>query len=215
MTTPLPFPLSPLRISVLISGGGTTLRNLLQVIDRGELDAAVDLVIASSPTAGGLNIAKEAGIPSLVHQRQSFANVQEHSDAIFASCREAGSHLVVMGGFLKLVRIPDDFHGRVVNIHPALIPSFCGKGFFGRHVHQAVLDYGCKVTGCTVHFVDNQYDHGPVIMQRCVPVEAGDTPESLAARVFEAECSAYPEALRLFAAGRLTINGRSVDVASR
>jgi phosphoribosylglycinamide formyltransferase 1 len=115
-----------------------------------------------------------------------------------------------MGGFLKHVLIPDDFIGKVVNIHPALIPAFCGQGFYGHRVHEAVLEYGAKVSGCTVHFVDNQYDHGPIILQRVVPVMDDDTPDSLAARVFSAECEAYPEALRLIAAGRATIDGRRV-----
>ena len=118
-----------------------------------------------------------------------------------------------MGGFLKRVEIPDDFTLRVVNIHPSLIPAFCGRGFFGLRVHRAALDYGVKVSGCTVHFVDQQYDHGPIILQRVVPVLDDDTPQQLAARVFEAECQAYPEALRLFAAGRLHVEGRRVTIS--
>jgi folate-dependent phosphoribosylglycinamide formyltransferase PurN len=115
---------------------------------------------------------------------------------------------------LQLIQIPDDFLGRVMNIHPALIPAFCGKGFYGHHVHEAVLAYGAKITGCTVHFADNQYDHGPIILQRAVPVLDDDTPGSLAERVFAQECEAYPEAIRLFAAGRLRIQGRRVRVVS-
>ena len=117
-----------------------------------------------------------------------------------------------MGGFLKRVTIPEDFTNRVVNIHPALVPAFCGDGFYGHRVHEAVLEYGAKLSGCTVHFADNQYDHGPVIVQRAVPVLDDDTPETLAARVFEAECEAYPEALRLIAAGRVTVEGRRVRI---
>lgn len=213
MTAELRYPLAPLRVSVLISGGGTTLRNLLQKIEAEELNAVVDLVVSSSATAGGLRIAEEAGIPTFICERKTFDSLAAFSEAIFAQCRAAGSHLVVMGGFLKLVRIPDDFQGRVVNIHPSLIPAFCGQGFYGGKVHAAVLDYGSKITGCTVHFVDNEYDHGPVISQHCVPVANDDTPESLAARVFEAECAAYPEALKLFAAGALRLDGRRVVVS--
>lgn len=209
----LPFPLSPLRMAVLISGGGTTLRNLLEQIDAGQLDAVVDVVVSSNPQAKGLQFAIERGIPAHVCARGDYASTAEFSEAIFSHCRGAGSHLVVMGGFLKLVRIPPDFAGRVVNIHPGLIPSFCGRGYYGLAVHQAVLDYGCKISGCTVHFVDNEYDHGPVISQHCVPVEGGDTAETLAARVFVAECTAYPEALRLFAAGALRIQGRRVEIS--
>jgi folate-dependent phosphoribosylglycinamide formyltransferase PurN len=116
-----------------------------------------------------------------------------------------------MAGFLKHVPIPPDFENRVTNIHPALIPAFCGHGFYGRRVHEAVLQYGAKISGCTVHFVDNDYDHGPIILQRTVPVRGDDTPESLAARVFEQECIAYPEAINLIAAGRLRVEGRLVS----
>jgi phosphoribosylglycinamide formyltransferase-1 len=205
--------LSPLRLAVLISGGGTTLKNLLDKIAAGQLDAKVDLVISSNPAARGLEFAKAAGVPAVVVERRDFISLEAFSEAIFRHCRAAEPHLVVMGGFLKLVRIPPDFTNRVMNIHPALIPAFCGKGYYGHRVHSAVLEHGCKVTGCTVHFVDNQYDHGPIILQRPVEIQGGDTPESLAARVFAAECELYPEALRLFAAGRLRVEGRRVVIA--
>jgi phosphoribosylglycinamide formyltransferase-1 len=197
------FPLSPLRLVVLISGGGTTLKNLLHKIATRELDARVELVISSNPSARGLQFAAAAGVPTVVVPRGDFSNVDDFSEAIFRHCRAVNPHLVAMGGFLKLVRIPRDFENRVMNIHPALIPQFCGKGYYGLRVHAAVLESGSKQSGCTVHFVDNEYDHGPIILQRTVPILAGDTPESLAARVFAAECEAYPEALRLFAAGKL------------
>jgi folate-dependent phosphoribosylglycinamide formyltransferase PurN len=115
-----------------------------------------------------------------------------------------------MAGFLQLLQVPDDFQNRVMNIHPALISAFCGKGYYGHHVHEAALAYGVKVSGCTVHFADNVYDHGPIILQRTVPVLDGDTPDALAARVFEEERIAYPEAIRLFAEGRLRVEGRVV-----
>lgn len=200
------------RIAVLISGGGTTLRNLIERIAAGRLPVEIALVVSSSPTAGGLRFAAEAGIPHAVIERKDFADQDSFSRAIFDRCRAAKVDLVVMGGFLKRVTVPDDFAARVVNIHPALVPAFCGEGFYGRRVHKAVLDYGAKLSGCTVHFADNQYDHGPVILQRAVPVLDDDTPESLAARVFEAECEAYPEAIRLIAAGRVTVEGRRVRV---
>ena len=208
-----PFPLSPLRLVVLISGSGTTLRNLLEKIDAGELDAEIRLVVSSSARARGLEHADRAGIPSLVVRRRDFETEAAFSRAIFDHCRSVQAHLVVMGGFLKHVAIPPDFENRVVNIHPALIPAFCGAGYYGHRVHEAVLEYGCKVTGCTVHFVDSQYDHGPVILQRTVPVLDDDTPESLAQRVFEAELQAYPEVLRLLAAGRVTTDGHSVRIS--
>ncbi len=207
-------PNSPLPIAVLISGGGTTLRNILHKIATGELPVAVKLVISSSPSAGGLRYAAEAAIPSQVLRSKDYPTPDAYSAAVFQSCRDAGVQLVVMGGFLKHVLIPADFEHRVMNIHPGLIPAFCGQGFYGHHVHQAVLDYGAKLSGCTVHFADNQYDHGPIILQRTVPVLDDDTAETLAARIFEQECEAYPEAIRLFAAGRLQIEGRRVRVRS-
>ena len=203
---------SSFRIAVLISGGGTTLRNLIEKIAAGQLPVEIGLVVASSPTARGLQYACEARIPSCVIERKSFASQDDFSREIFDRCRQPGTDLVVMAGFLKRVTIPADFANRVVNIHPALVPSFCGEGFYGHRVHEAVLEYGAKLSGCTVHFADNQYDHGPVIVQRTVPVLDDDTPETLAARVFEAECEAYPEALRLIAAGRVRIEGRRVRI---
>ncbi|MCE5269058.1 MAG: phosphoribosylglycinamide formyltransferase, partial [Planctomycetaceae bacterium] len=144
--------------------------------------------------------------------RKDFTGQDEFSRALFDRCRQAKSDLVVMGGFLKRVTIPDEFTNRVVNIHPALMPAFCGEGFYGHRVHEAVLEYGAKLSGCTVHFADNQYDHGPIILQRAVPVLDDDTPGTLAARVFEAECEAYPEAIGLIATGRVAIEGRRVRI---
>ncbi len=203
----------PLRVAVLISGGGTTLRNLLQRIEAGTLNAEVVLVLSSTPKAGGLQYAEQAAIPHAVVRRKDYDSQEAFSKALFDHCREARVGLVVMGGFLKRVTIPEDFTNRVVNIHPALIPAFGGEGMYGHFVHEAVLEYGAKVSGCTVHFADNQYDHGPVILQKTVPVLDDDTPESLAARVFEAECEAYPEALNLLAAGRVEVDGRRVRIA--
>lgn len=203
---------SPLRIAVLLSGGGTTLQNLLDQIAAGNLPAQVSLVISNKSGAAGLDRARRATIPSWVVERQGFSSVEAFSDRIFALCRDAGVDLVCLAGFLQLIRIPADYRNRVMNIHPALIPAFCGKGYYGHHVHEAVIAGGVKITGCTVHFADNQYDHGPIILQRAVPVLDADTPDTLAARVFEQECEAYPEAIRLFADGRLAIEGRRVRI---
>jgi len=189
----------------LISGGGTTLTNLVARITAGTLSAAIPLVIASRPDCGGIARAKEVGLRCEVIERKGFANVNEFSEAIFGLCREAAVDLVVCGGFLSLLTVPADYSGRVMNIHPSLIPAFSGKGFHGHHVHEAVLARGAKVSGCTVHFVDDEYDHGPIIAQRVVPVADSDTADLLAARVFAAECEALPAAIRLFASGRLEI----------
>ncbi|HEY2838202.1 MAG TPA: phosphoribosylglycinamide formyltransferase [Pirellulales bacterium] len=204
---------SPVRLAVLISGGGTTLRNLLDRRAADQLNAEIVLVVSSTESARGLKFAEEAGIETVVCEYRGFANDDAFSEAIFGACRRAEVGLVAMAGFLKFAPIPEDFRNRVMNIHPALIPAFCGQGFYGHRVHQAALDYGAKLSGCTVHFVDNQYDHGPIILQRAVPVEANDTAATLAARVFEAECDAFPAAINLFAAGRLIVDGRIVRVS--
>jgi formyltetrahydrofolate-dependent phosphoribosylglycinamide formyltransferase len=208
---PLPGPLGrSIRLAVLISGGGTTLTNLASQIAAGTLDAQIPIVIASRPDCRGIQRAMDAGLRCDVVSRKSVASVQEFSDQIFSRCREHHVDLVVCAGFLALITIPADFSGRVINIHPALIPAFCGKGFHGHHVHEAVLERGARVSGCTVHFVDDQYDHGPIILQSVVPVEDSDTPDSLAARVFAAECEALPDAIRLFQSGSLEIRGSRV-----
>jgi formyltetrahydrofolate-dependent phosphoribosylglycinamide formyltransferase len=203
-----------IRLAVLLSGGGTTLQNLLDRIRAGTLAAEVVCVIGSNPEAYGLTRAREAGIATSVVERKAFASRAEFSERVFALCRDAGAELVCLAGFLQLLTIPNDFMGRVLNIHPALIPVFCGKGMYGLRVHQSALEAGVKLSGCTVHFADNEYDHGPIILQRVVPVLDDDTAETLAARVFAAECEAYPEAILLFAAGRLRIEGRRVRVLS-
>jgi phosphoribosylglycinamide formyltransferase 1 len=204
--------MTPYRIAVLISGGGTTLRNFIEKIAAGSLPVEIALVVSSSPTAGGLQFAEQANIPSAVIERKAFASQDDFSREIFDRCRRAKVDLVAMAGFLKRITIPEDFANRVVNIHPALVPSFCGEGFYGHRVHEAVLEYGAKLSGCTVHFADNQYDHGPVILQKSVPVLDDDTPDTLAARVFQAECEAYPEAIRLIAAGCVKVEGRRVRI---
>lgn len=204
----------PIRLVVLISGGGTTLQNFIDRIDGGRLQAEIARVISSNPKAAGIERAHRAGIPVEVIRREDFESVTTFSDAVFGRCREAVADLVVLGGFLKLLRIPPDFAGRVMNIHPALLPSFGGKGMYGHRVHEAVLEAGARISGCTVHFVDDQFDHGPIILQRTVPVLDADTPDRLAARVFEEECEAYPEAIRLFGLGRLRIEGHRVRITS-
>ncbi len=208
---PLSAPLNrPIRLAVLISGGGTTLANLVQKIREHQLDAEIRLVIASRPDCGGISRAAEAGLPCEVIQRKSFPGLVQFSNAIFSQCRKFEVDLVVCGGFLALLKIPTDFSGRVINIHPSLIPAFSGQGYHGSRVHEAVLTRGARVSGCTVHFVDDEYDHGPIINQHTVEVLDNDTPEELAARVFKAECEALPEAIRMFASGRLEILGSRV-----
>jgi phosphoribosylglycinamide formyltransferase-1 len=199
-------------IAVLLSGGGTTLQNLIDRCADGSLPVRIVQVISSKGGVKGIERAQRAGLPVEVETRKSFPSIEAFSERIFSFCRERAARLVCLAGFLQLLRIPDDFKNRVLNIHPALLPAFGGRGMYGHHVHEAVLAYGAKVSGCTVHFCDNDYDHGPVVLQRTVPVLDDDTPDTLAARVFEQECSAYPEAIRLFSAGRLQVAGRTVRI---
>jgi phosphoribosylglycinamide formyltransferase-1 len=202
----------PVRLAVLLSGSGTTLQNLLDRIAAGTLHAEIACVVSNKAEAFGLTRARQAGVPTTVIDRKECSSREDFSARIFQRCREAAVDLVCMGGFLQLVQIPADFQGCVLNIHPALIPAFSGKGFHGLAVHRAALEAGVKVSGCTVHFADNEYDHGPIVSQHVVPVRDDDTPETLAARVFARECEAYPEAIHWFAEGRLSIEGRRVRV---
>src|SRR3954447_16497484 len=200
----------PIRLAVCVSGGGTTLQNLIDRIESGELSAEIVLVVVSRPGVGAIARAEAAGIPVVEALRRDYSDVADFSAAVFDPIRRARADLVILGGFLALIEIPPDYEGRVINIHPALIPAFCGKGYHGLIVHQDAIEMGVKVSGCTVHFADATYDTGPIILQRTVPVLDDDTPESLAARVFEAECEALPEAIALYAAGRLLVEGRRV-----
>jgi len=202
----------PLRIVVLLSGGGTTLQNILDRIHNKTLAARVVHVIANKPDAYGLVRATQTGIPTSVVTRKSVPSSESFSERIFDICREARAELVCLAGFMQFLPIPADFEHRVMNIHPSLLPAFGGKGMYGHHVHEAVLKFGAKVSGCTVHFADNEYDHGPIIVQRAVPVLPDDTPDRLAARVFVQECEAYPEAIRAFAEKRIRIEDRRVHI---
>lgn len=189
------------RIAVLISGGGTTLKNLLDRIDAGQLNVQISLVVSSSAKAGGIRFAQDHDIPVAIIPKKKEDSDQEFSRNVFDAIDKYEVQLVVMGGFLKHLLIPARYENRVVNIHPSLIPAFCGAGFYGMRVHQAVLEKGCKVSGCTVHFVDNEYDHGPIIAQVPVLVENDDTPESLQKRVFQAECELYPRVIQQLLGG--------------
>jgi phosphoribosylglycinamide formyltransferase-1 len=201
-----------LRLGVLLSGGGRTLENILEHIRAGSLPAEVAVVIASRPGIRGIEVGKAAGAATHLVRPKEYPTVEAYSDAMVRLLDEARVDLVCLAGFLSYWIIPERYAGRVINIHPALLPAFGGKGMYGHHVHEAVLERGCKVSGCTVHLVSNEYDEGPIVIQRSVPVYAEDTADDLAARVFREECIAYPEAIGLSAAGRLRVVGRVVHV---
>ena len=189
-----------LKLAALISGGGRTVLNLYECIRNGTLDAEISVVVSSRGDAKGVERARAAGLNTIVVERRMLdddAFQKELSNAV------GDPGVVCMAGFLSLWRIPESLAGKVINIHPALLPDFGGKGMYGRHVHEAVIKAGRVVSGCTVHYCDNEYDHGPIILQREVAVRPSDTVDSLSARVFDEECIAYPEAIRLIAEGRV------------
>lgn len=202
---------SPLpRLAILLSGTGRTLENLLHVTELGILPARIVAVVSSRPGVRGVAVARAARVPVYVIARQDFADDGAFSTAIYDALAPAEPDWLVLAGFSRRLIVRPEWWGRIVNVHPSLLPSFGGRGMFGIHVHEAALAYGVKLSGCTVHFVDNEYDHGPVILQRAVPVLDEDDPATLAERVFAAECKAYPEALRALVAGAVQIQGRRV-----
>jgi phosphoribosylglycinamide formyltransferase 1 len=202
------------RLGVMLSGSGTTLQNLLEKIGTGSLDAKIVVVVSSRADAFGLERARQAGIAAVAVPRKDFTDTTAFNDALHAVLAVHDVDLVVLAGFLSPFQLREKYSGRVLNIHPALIPAFCGKGMFGEKVHRAVIESGVKVSGCTVHFADDEYDHGPIILQGSVPVLDDDTPERLAARVHALEKELYPHAIRLWAEGRLRIEGRRVRILS-
>jgi phosphoribosylglycinamide formyltransferase-1 len=187
---------SPRSIAVFVSGGGRSLENLAETIARGELDARIGLVVSSTPKAFALERARRLGLTAIVLDPDRRLSPGELSADAFAAVEAYGCDTAVLAGFLRLLVVPERWIGRVLNIHPSLLPAFGGKGFYGLRVHEAVLARGCEFTGCTVHYVTNEYDAGPILHQRVVAVRPDDTPEALAARVFEEEKLALPEALR-------------------
>ena len=209
-------PSTPLRtrLAVFASGEGTNFQAILDGCLSGWIPAEVALLVASEPGAGAVHRAQVAGVPAVVLQRESFKTPKAYGEALAAACKEHGAEWVCLAGFLHKLdpAFLKAFPSRILNIHPALLPAFGGKGMYGRHVHEAVLAHGAKASGCTVHFVDEEFDHGPIVLQSPVAVLDGDTPQTLARRVQEAEHWAYPCAVRLAVQGRLSLEGRKVRV---
>ena len=205
-----------LKIGVLVSGGGTNLQAILDEMERDNLcGARVVTVVSSSPKAYALERAKAHGVEGTVISKKDFSDKVEYENAMISHLREKGVELVVLAGFMVVLgpTFIRAFENRILNIHPALIPSFCGDGFYGLHVHEAALAKGVKVSGATVHFVNEETDGGPIILQKAVPVLEGDTPAVLQKRIMEeAEWKLLPEAIRLFAQGRLRVEGGRVHI---
>lgn len=208
-----------LKIGVLVSGGGTNLQALIDNIESGYIsDCSIVTVVSSNPGVYALERAKKHGIPSVCIPRKGFETAEDFDDALINHLESYDVGLVVMAGFLSIVgeRFCKRYENRIMNIHPALIPSFCGKGYYGIIPHEKALEYGVKVTGATVHFVNRDPDGGPIILQKAVEVKDDDTPETLQRRVMEeAEWKILPEAVKLFAEGRLVIKGRKVQIVDR
>jgi formyltetrahydrofolate-dependent phosphoribosylglycinamide formyltransferase len=193
---------------VLLSGSGRTLENFLACRARGELDLDIPIVVSSRPGVRGLDIARQAGIDTAVLSRSGPDSPSILSAKVYQTIEPYGVDLVLLAGWLRYLTVLPGWEGRILNIHPSLLPLFGGRGLYGDRVHEAVLASGMKVSGCTVHLVNHDYDAGPIIVQRCVPVLEDDTPSDLAARVFTEECRAYPEAIRLILAGRVRVEGK-------
>lgn len=204
------------KIAVLVSGGGTNLQALIDAEHRGELgDGKITLVIASKPGVYALERAKNNNIDSVVLARRDFESIADYSKALADTMTEAGIDLVVLAGFLTIIdeQVYNAFPNRILNVHPALIPSFCGKGYYGLHVHEEALKKGVKVSGATVHIVTPECDAGPIVLQRAVEVRQDDTPEVLQKRIMEeAEWKILPEAVRLFCDGRITVENDKVYI---
>jgi formyltetrahydrofolate-dependent phosphoribosylglycinamide formyltransferase len=203
-----------LRVAVLLSGEGTSLENLFEQIESGDLPAQIVVVIGSKEDAGGLERARRHGVPALAVPRKHYPDTSDFNDAIHVELDRHEVDLVACLGFLSPFETRGKFDGRAINVHPALVPAFSGKGYYGRRIYQAVLAAGVKVTGATVHFVDAEYDRGPIILQEAVAVLDDDTPSTLAARVQAVERRLIPEAIRLFASGRLAIKGRRTRISN-
>lgn len=203
-----------LRIAILASGRGSNFEAILKNILSGKLMAEIVVVISNKKSAGALEIARNHGIPAYFVSAKQFPEQQDFDNEILKILEKHKANFIALAGYLKKLspKIVRKYKNKILNIHPALLPSFGGKGMYGHHVHEAVLNYGCKVSGVTVHLVDESYDTGPPVIQRCVPVKDDDTPDTLAARVLKVEHQVYAEAIRYFAEGRVKIEGRRVKI---
>lgn len=207
----------PLKIAVLASGEGTNLQAIIDAIKEGRLKAEIKAVISNNSGSGALRRAREEGLFGLHLSHRQFATPEEFNHNLLKILQDREVELIVLAGYMKMLspKVINAYRNRILNIHPALLPSFGGKGMYGQRVHQAVIDYGVKLTGVTVHIVDEEYDHGPIVLQRAVKVLEGDDPESLSKRVLEVEHKLYPEAIRFFAEERIRVEGRRVKIGGK
>lgn len=210
----MPDPNDSMRLAVFASGGGSNFRSILNTIDDGKLDAACVLLVADREGIGAIEKAEREQIPAVVLTPAAYPDANAFADALLGTLDEHNVNFVALAGYLKKVpdQVVEAFKHRILNIHPALLPSFGGKGMYGMRIHEAVLQHGCRVSGATVHLVDAEYDTGPIVLQEPVPVQPDDVPKSLAARILQVEHRIYPEALQLFASGRASVEGKLVKI---
>jgi formyltetrahydrofolate-dependent phosphoribosylglycinamide formyltransferase len=204
-----------LKIAVFASGAGSNFHAILEAIRGGKIpNASIAVVISNNSDAGALALAKTNGIPAVHMSQKQFASADEFTIGLLAVLREAKANFIVLAGYMKKIdpRVVQTFRNRIVNIHPALLPAFGGPGMYGKFVHEAVIVSGAALSGATVHLVDEEYDRGPIVLQRFVPVEPADTPETLAAKVLKVEHELYPEVIRLFALGKVVVDGQHVTI---
>ena len=205
-----------MKTAVLVSGGGTNLQAILDAVGSGALtDTEICLVLSNNKNAFALERARRAGVPTAALSPKDYPSREDFNRALLAAVRESGAQLVVLAGFLCVIppEMVEAYPNRIINIHPSLIPSFCGTGYYGLKVHEAALERGVRVSGATVHFVDSGTDTGPIILQKAVEVLPGDTPGELQRRIMEqAEWKLLPEAIRLIAHGRVRVDGRKVTI---
>lgn len=196
----------------MVSGGGTNLQALIDACERGDIPAKITGVISNKNGVFALDRAKKAGIPSLVIAVNHFDSSEAHEQAVIQAIESFDGQSIILAGYMSILGSNIVNRYQIINVHPALIPSFCGKGYYGRHVHQAVIDYGAKLSGATVHFVDEGTDTGPIIMQKSVPVLSNDTAETLAARVLTLEHDILVKSVSLLCQGRLRLRGRTAII---
>ncbi|MBU5427563.1 phosphoribosylglycinamide formyltransferase [Tissierella pigra] len=204
----------PVKIGVLISGGGTNLQSIIDNIKTGNINGEIKLIISNKEAAYGLTRGKESGIESIYISRKRFDSEEDYNSKLIEEFKKRDVELIVLAGYLKVLskEFIHEFKNRIINIHPSLIPSFCGKGYYGENVHKEVLNYGVKITGATVHFVDEGTDTGPIILQESIEVESFDTIDTLKAKVLEVEHKILVQGVKLYCENRLSIEGRKVII---
>lgn len=204
----------PLKIGVLLSGSGTNLQSLIDNVENGFINAEISVVISNKENAYGLERARNHHIDAIFINQKNYESFAKFNDAIIAELKNRGVNLVVLAGYLKILsdKFIETYPNKIINIHPSLIPSFCGKGYYGIKVHEAVIEYGVKISGATVHFVDEGADTGPIILQETVHVDYDDTKETLQQKVLKIEHKILPLAVKYFCEGKLHIDGRKVKI---